>query len=76
MDTAAIVAAYEHGLVFTKADVDHLIATAKETKRMWSALAPYDVEIQQHYEATANPDDWGGLGISHYLMLQSKLAGE
>jgi hypothetical protein len=28
-DTQGIVAAYEHGLVFTKADIDHLIDTAK-----------------------------------------------
>jgi len=164
-DTRGIVAAYEHGLVFTKADIDHLIDTAKtswtggspaspatgmaisvqpaagtakainacfpnsktaepisagdgalsgivvgvewdgraskgkvvvqpkdpgaaqvtletdkDTKvqvlRMWSALAPYDVEIQRHFEATENPESWGALsGASYYLMLQARLAG-
>jgi len=166
VDTRGIVVAYEHGLVFTRADIDHLIATAKtswtggspgspaagmaisvqpatgtakavnvcfpnsktatpasagsgalsgkvvsvewdakankgkivvqprdpaaaqvtiatdkDTKvqvlRMWSALAPYDAEIQKHFEATEKPDSWGGLsGASYYLMLQSRLVGK
>ena len=42
------------------------IDTDKDTKvqvlRMWSALAPYDVEIQKDFEATEKPDGWGGLG--------------
>ena len=163
VDTRAIVAAYEHGLIFTKAEIDHLIATAKTTwmdgdpgspaagmeisvqpatgmakeiyacfrnsktaeptsagagalngtvvsakwdtktnkgtivihpkdaqanvtvstekstkvqvLRMWSALAPFDVEIQKAFEATEEPDSWGGLGeVPYYLMLQSKFA--
>jgi len=77
LDTLGIVAAYEHGLVFTKPDIDRLIATAKATNRMWSALAPYDVEIQKHFEATADPEGWGGLSdVSWYLMLQSELVGK
>jgi hypothetical protein len=36
------------------------IDTDKDTKvqvlRMWSALAPYDAEIQKNFEATENPD--------------------
>ena len=77
IDTTFIVAAYEHGLVFTQADIARLIATAKVTKRMWPALAPYDVEIQKHLEATENPDGWGGLsGAPHYLMLQAKLTAK
>ncbi len=32
-DTQGIVDAYEHGLVFTKADIDHLIDTAKTSWR-------------------------------------------
>jgi hypothetical protein len=165
-DTQGIVDAYEHGLVFTKADIDHLITTAKtswtggnparpvagmaisvqpakgtakvlnacfpnsktagpasagagalsgkivsvergaaaktsrivvqpqdpaaarvtietdkDTKvqvlRMWSALTPYDTEIQKTFEAVEEPDGWGGLsGASYYLMLQSRLAGK
>jgi hypothetical protein len=77
IDTTFIVAAYEHGLVFTQADIARLIATAKATKRMWPALAPYDVEIQKHLEATENPESWGGLtGVPQYLALQAKLAGK
>jgi hypothetical protein len=81
VDTAGMVDAYEHGLVFTKADIDRLIDTAKNTKvqvlRMWSALAPYDVDIQKHFEATEKPDSWGGLAATpYYLMLQAKLAGK
>ena len=166
IDVTGIVDAYEHGLVFTKAEIDHLIDTAKtswvETKpgslrpglvisvqpatgtakainaclpnsriaepaaagsgalsgkiisvewdvktdkgkivaqpkdpagarvtiqtdkgtkvqvlRMWSALAPYDTEIQKTFEAVEEPDGWGGLsGASYYLMLQSRLAGQ
>ena len=76
IDTGAIVAAYEHGLVFNQADIARLIATSKKTDRRWSALAPYDVGIQKAFEASANPDNWGGLGLSYYLMLQAKLAGK
>jgi hypothetical protein len=166
LDTQGIVAAYEHGLVFTKADIAHLIDTAKtswagaspasltpgmaisiqppsgtakeinacfpnaktsepisaghgalngtvvrvawdakagkgkvvvqpkdsraaqatvgadkntkvQVLRMWSALAPYDIEIQKFFEATEVPDSWGGLtGASYYLMLQSELSGK
>ncbi len=76
-DVQSIVDAYEHGVVFTKADMGRLIATARKTNRMWSALAPYDVEIQKHFEASENPDKWNGLAsVPHYLMLQSELAAQ
>ena len=57
------------------------IETDKDTKvqvlRMWSALTPYDTEIQKTFEAVEEPDGWGGLsGASYYLMLQSRLAGK
>ncbi len=57
------------------------IETDKSTKvevlRMWSALAPYDTEIQKTFEVVEAPDSWGGLsGASYYLMLQSRLTGE
>ena len=61
-------------MVFTKADIDRLIATAKATNRLWTALAPYDVTIQKHFEGAADPGSWGGLSdVSWYLMLQSEL---
>jgi hypothetical protein len=57
------------------------VFTGKDTKvqvlRMWSALAPYDVEIQKDFEATEQPDSWGGLStVPYYLMLQLSLRGE
>ena len=77
MDLIGIVSAYEHGLVFTKADIDYLIATGIKEKRMWSALAPYSPEYQKSFEVTEKPDGWGGLSsVSYYLMLQQKLAGK
>jgi hypothetical protein len=42
--------------------------------RMWSALVPYDLEIQKSYEAGEKPDARSGLrSVPHYLMLQAKL---
>ena len=73
-NTLGIVAAYEHGMVFTQEDITRLIATAKATDRLWTALVPYDVTIQKHFESTADPQSWGGLSdVSWYLMLQSEL---
>ena len=71
LDTEGIVDAYEHGLVFTKQDIDRLIATAIAAKRYWTALAPYDKTIQAKFEAAHKPDGWGGLGATPwYLSLQ------
>ena len=74
IDVAAIVDAYEHGLVFSREDIDHLIATALAEKRYWDALAPYSAEIQEKFEQNMKPDSWGGLSAApHYLMLQARL---
>jgi hypothetical protein len=71
IDTFAIVDAYEHHVVFTKPDVDRLIATALAEKRDWPALAPYNVEIQKHFEDSLKPDSWSGLtAVPWYLSLQ------
>ena len=49
VDTRAIVAAYEHGLIFTKAEIDRLIATAKTS---WmdgdpgSPMAGMEISVQ------------------------------
>jgi hypothetical protein len=49
--------------------------TRVQVLRMWSALAPYDVEIQKQFEATEDPTDWGALGsVPHWLVLQNELA--
>ena len=45
-DVRAIVAAYEHGLVFSGDDLGHLIKTAQVDGRGWPALAPYDATIR------------------------------
>lgn len=74
LDTQGIVDAWEHGLVFTKADIDRLIATALAEKRYWSALAPYNAEIQKQFESNLKPESWGGLAATPwYLWLQSHL---
>ncbi|NIA22262.1 MAG: hypothetical protein GWP05_09945, partial [Anaerolineaceae bacterium] len=74
IDLKGIVDAYEHGLVFTKADIDRLVATALAEKRYWTALAPYSKTIQTYFEANHKPDTWGGLSTTpHYLALQVRL---
>jgi hypothetical protein len=88
IDVEAIVAAHEHGIVFTSDDIDRLIATAqagdlapqpggapaKMIKRLWSALAPYSPAIQKRFEESHKPDTWGGLGLTPwYLALQAGL---
>jgi hypothetical protein len=74
IDTEGIVDAYEHGLVFTKADIDRLVATALAEKRYWGALVPFNNEIQRHFEESLEPDSWGGLGAAPwYLWLQAQL---
>ncbi len=74
IDVAAIVDAYEHGLVFSRADIDRLIATALAEKRYWDALVPYSAEIQKKFEQGTRPESWGGLSAApYYLMLQARL---
>ena len=74
IDLTGIVNAYEHGIVFTKTDIQHLIDTALATKRYWTPLAPYSPEIQKRFEAGHKPDDWGGLGgTPWYLMRRAQL---
>jgi len=74
IDVAAIVDAYEHGLVFNRADIDRLVATALAKKRYWDALVPYSVEIQERFERSMKPESWGGLSATpYYLMLQARM---
>jgi hypothetical protein len=48
-------------------------STKIQVLRMWAALAPFDVEIQKNFEATEDPESWGGLAaVPYYLMLQSR----
>jgi hypothetical protein len=76
IDLLGIVDAYEHGLVFTRRDLDDLIATGKVLERPWSALVPYCPEFQAQLERTLKPDSWGGLaGVPFYLWCQNQLAG-
>ena len=74
MDVNAIVDAYEHGLVFTKEDLDRFIATALAEKRYWTALAPYSAAIQKKFEESHKPESWGGIATTPwYLALQVRL---
>ena len=74
IDVTGIVDAHRHGLVFTTAEIDHLIGTALAEKRHWDALAPFSADIQRKFEASHKPDGWGGLSTTPwYLMLQAQL---
>lgn len=74
IDTDSIVNAYEHGVIFKREDIDRLIVTALAEKRYWHALAPYNAEIQQQFEASMKPGGWGGLGgVPWYLSLQNNV---
>jgi hypothetical protein len=76
IDAEAIVAAYRHGLVFTKDDIGHLLATSLSEKRYWTALLPYDVESQRRFQPNHKPDSWGGLvATPWYLALQQRSVG-
>ena len=65
IDVEAIVAAFEHGIVFDEDDINHLIATALVEKRYWTALVPYSEEVRQNFENTINPESWDELLRSH-----------
>lgn len=74
IDTDAIVDAYQHGLVFTREDMDRLTAAALAEKRYWTSLAPYNEDIQKNFEEHHNPEGWGGLAATPwYLALQARL---
>jgi len=74
IDVAAVVDAYEHGLVFSREDVGQLVTTALAEKRYWDALVPYSAEIQEKFEQSMEPDTWAGLSAAPlYLMLQARL---
>ena len=76
IDAEAIVAAYKHGIVFTKDELGHLLATSLSEKRYWTALLPYDVESQRRFQANHKPDSWGGLvATPWYLALQQRSVG-
>jgi len=71
IDTGGIIDGYEHGLAFTKDDINCLITTGIYTQRLWTALAPYNNAFQANFEANNNPSGWGGLGDTPwYLALQ------
>ncbi|WP_041358233.1 hypothetical protein [Nitrobacter hamburgensis] len=71
IDVEAIVIAYQHDVVFTKDDIDRLIATSHAEKRSWAALIPYDMATRRQFEDSLKPDSWAGLGDTPwYLALQ------
>src|SRR5208282_1766457 len=74
IDVEGIVAAYEHGLVFNKDDINRLIATAFTEKQYWTALVPFDDTIQQQFEDTLDPSSWDGFSKAPwYLAIQARL---
>jgi hypothetical protein len=71
IDDGGIVSAYKHGLVFSRDDIDRLVATAIGERRYWTALVPFDRRIQKQFEDTLDPSSWGGLsGVPWYLANQ------
>jgi len=71
-DVRAIVTAYEAHVVFDRNDIEHLVATALEHKRYWTALVPYSRAVQHDFEEHEDPDSWGGLWETPwYLALQA-----
>ena len=68
IDVEAIVIAYEHGLIFKKDSVNHLVATALADKRYWTALVPYDETIQKQFEDTLDPSSWNGLSKAPWYL--------
>jgi len=73
IDAEAMVAAFEHGIVFTAEDLDHLIRTAIATRRFWPALAPYSIPIRTRVAQTLDPDSWEGLSLlPWYLAVQAE----
>jgi hypothetical protein len=74
IDVESIVLAYEHGLVFSKDDIDRLIATALTENRYWIGLVPYDERLQKRFENRLEPTRWSGLvATPWYLARQSAL---
>jgi hypothetical protein len=74
IDVEAIVAAYEHGIIFTSENIVQLARTAISQKRYWEALVRYNKEIQYIFEANHKPDSWHGLSVTPwYLALQVQL---
>ena len=75
IDVEGIVAAYEHGLIFNKEDINHLIATSLAEKRYWTGLVPYDETNQIQFESTRDPNSWDGLwSAPWYLAIQRALS--
>ena len=77
IDVESILTAYEHGIVFTREDVDRLIKTALTQNKYWPALALYNPTIQKMFEERNDPSSWGGLGATPwYLSYQVQLRKE
>ena len=68
IDVEGIVAAYEHGLVFDRDDINRLVATALLEKRYWIALVPFDQTIQKQIEESLNPSSWVGLSRAPWYL--------
>jgi hypothetical protein len=75
IDAEAIVTAHEHGVVFTRDDLDRLIRTAKVSGRDWPALAPYDATLRAAFEHSLDPDGWEGLTFVPWYVARAAGAG-
>ncbi len=71
-DVQAMVAAYEHGVVFNADDLGHLIRTAQVHERQWPALAPYDATIRARFEQALKPDGWAELALVPWYLAEQR----
>jgi hypothetical protein len=71
-DVMAMVAAYEHGIVFNADDLGHLIRTAQINGREWFALAPYDATIRARFEQALKPDGWAEMTLVPWYLVQQR----
>ena len=70
-DMQAVVEAYEHGIVFSRADIDRFVATGLAQQSYSFALAPFSNETQKGFEKDSEYDHWYGLTyIPEYLLRQ------
>jgi hypothetical protein len=72
IDVTAMVAAYEHGVVFDAGDLGHLIRTAQVDVRQWPALAPYDATLRARFEQTFKPDGWAALSVVPWYLAEQR----
>ncbi len=76
IDVEGIVDAYEHGLIFSRENIDRLVATALAKHAYWQSLAPYSEAIQKEVEEGIKPATWGGLAATPKYVWRQRSIGK